>query len=634
MKMGESKDNRWVTLFHQGSCSHAYAYMGAHPHSLNGQEGVRFRTWAPQAKGLWVVGDFNGWDGSANPMSAVTSQGIWECFVPGIKQFDLYKYSILTGDNRTILKADPYGFHTECPPATASRFYNIEGYGWADGDWLSNRKTWNMHSVPINIYEMHLGSWRRDSEGQLLDYRTMVDQLVEYITEMGYTHVELMPVTEFPYEGSWGYQVTGYFAPTARYGKPCDFMYFVDQCHQAGIGVIMDWVPGHFPKDGHGLYEFDGGCCYEYESPCLQEHSQWGTRVFDFSRPEVQSFLMSSALFWVEKYHIDGIRMDAVSSMLYLDYGREEGEWSPNADGGRENPDAIALIRKINSAVLTEHPDVLMIAEEATAWPLVTKPPYTGGLGFNLKWNMGWMNDSLAYFSLDPIYRSYNHDKLTFSLFYAFSENFILPLSHDEVVHGKHSLLDLMPGNYEMKFAGLRAFFGYMISHPGKKLLFMGGEFGQFIEWNYNQQLDWFLLDYESHRKLQHYVKTLNHLYRKEKPLYQVDDSWDGFRWIAHDDNTQNIICYRRIDDNGKEIIVICNFSMVARYGYRVGAPEAGSYKEVLDSDNCEFGGRGEAGTRYLATEAVPMHGCPQSLSLTLPPMSVLYLKKKRTNKK
>ena len=524
------------------------------------------------------------------------------------------------------MKADPYGFHTECPPKTASKYYPLDRYEWGDAEWMSQRARSSPLTEPVNIYEVHAGSWRTYPDGTPFGYRKLAEELSDYVAGMGYTHIELLPISEYPFDGSWGYQATGYFAPTARYGEPDDFKYFVDCCHRKGIGVILDWVGGHFPRDAHGLFEFDGEPLYEYQDMRKGDQPQWGTRVFDFGRNEVQCFLVSNALFWVEEYHIDGIRVDAVASMLYLDYGREPGEWAPNGEGGRENLEAVAFLRKLNSEVLTRHPDVLMIAEESSAWPMVTKPPYIGGLGFSFKWNMGWMNDSLAYIALDPIYRSYHHDKLTFGMFYAFSENFILPISHDEVVHGKCSLVNKMPGDYWKKFAGFRAFLGYMMAHPGKKLNFMGSEFAQFIEWDYKKELDWLLLDYPAHRQAQEYVRCLNHIYRSARPLYEVENSWEGFRWLVVDDSAQNIIAFARFDERGRELVAIINFSPVVREHYRIGMPQEGCYEEILNSDAVEFGGSGVTNPGPLATEPVAMHGCPQSLELTIPPLAAVYL--------
>ena len=625
--MAKSKDNLPLYLFHQGTNYKSYEFLGAHPCKKGRSQGYIFRVWAPNAQEVSVVGDFNGWHPGKHPMERLENSGVWELFIPKLKQYDIYKYCIKTQDGRQLMKADPYAFHAQTPPETASKLYDISGYEWDDGKWREQRKGNNPYRSPMNIYEMHLGSWRRYPDGNPYDYRKVAEELPAYLVEMGFNYVEFMPLMEFPYDGSWGYQVSGYYAPTSRFGTPHDFMYLVDRLHQAGIGVIMDWVPAHFPKDAHGLYEFDGQPLYEYQDVHKREHAHWGTRVFDFGRNEVECFLVSNAMYWIEQYHIDGLRVDAVASMLYLDYGREDWEWLPNINGGKENLEAVAFLQKLNTEVLTAFPSALMIAEESTTWPMVTKPAHVGGLGFNFKWNMGWMNDMLAYTSLDPVYRCYNHDKLTFSFFYAFSENFILPVSHDEVVHGKCSLINKMPGEYAMKFAGMRTFLAYMMAHPGKKLLFMGCEFAQFIEWNYKQQLDWLLLDYEAHRQMQAFVKALNHFYLETPCFWQVDDSWDGFSWIAHDDHAQNIIVFRRMDEKGNEIVVLCNFAPVTRENYRIGVPAATSYDEIFNTDDVRFGGSGVVNKGAIRVKNVADHAYKQSITLTVPPLATIFLK-------
>ena len=614
-------------LFNKGENARAYEYLGAH---FCEDGNVVFRVWAPNAVAVSVVGEFNGWQSGVSPMYMVDDSGVWETVIGGLKVYDTYKYAILTKDGRELFKCDPFAFHSETRPANASKLYDIEGYQWHDSKWLEKRKKTSVYDSPVNIYEVHAGSWKQYDDGNFLSYRAMADELIPYVKDMGYTHIEFMPLSEYPFDGSWGYQVTGYFAPTSRYGTPKDLMYLVDKCHQAGIGVIMDWVPAHFPKDAHGLYEFDGTTCYEYADPRKGEHYDWGTRVFDYGKTQVQSFLMSSAAIWLDKYHFDGLRIDAVASMLYLDYGRNDGQWIANEKGGNENLEAIAFLQKLNESIFRDYHDCMMIAEESTAFPMVSKPVFMGGLGFNFKWNMGWMNDCMRYFSLDGIHRKNNHNCLTFSFFYAFSENFVLPISHDEVVHGKCSLINKMPGTYEEKFAGVRSFLGYMYAHPGKKMLFMGQEFGQFIEWKYDCGLDWLLLDYEAHKKLQDYTRALNEFYAKNAPLWESDFGWEGFNWISSNDNSNSVIAFRRIDKKGKEIIAVSNLTPVFRSGYEIGVPYAGTYEVVFNSDDEAYGGTGKGSTGKIKTNERPMHGHEQSVSLELAGLSTIYLKLSR----
>ncbi|MBR2338789.1 MAG: 1,4-alpha-glucan branching protein GlgB [Clostridia bacterium] len=602
-----------------------YKELGCHPC----ENGYVFRVWAPRARSVSLVGDFNGWNTTALPLSRLGNEGVWQVYTADIAEYDTYKYYVVDENGTGVMKADPYAYHYETRPSTASRVYTLDGYDWHDGAWQKQKENISVYDVPINIYEVHAGSWKQYEDGNPFSYEKLADELIPYVCQMGYTHIELMPIMEYPFDGSWGYQVTGYYAPTSRYGTPKGFMAFVDRCHQAGIGVIMDWVPGHFPKDECGLYRFDGTPCYEYADPRKGEHKEWGTCVFDYGRPEVRSFLISNVLFWLENYHIDGIRVDAVASMLYLDYNRRDGEWIPNQYGGHENLEAVEFLRMLNKAVFADYPHTMMIAEESTAWPLVSRPAEDGGLGFNYKWNMGWMNDMLRYASLDPYFRKDNHNALTFSFFYAFSENFILPVSHDEVVYGKCSLINKMPGTYEEKFAGLRQFMAYMMAHPGKKLTFMGTEFGQFGEWDYHKELDWLLLDYPAHAQLQRYTAALNEFYRRSAPLWENDFSWEGFSWIAHDDAAQSVISFRRISRKGEELVAVCNFTPVQRENYRIGIPQYAVYEEVFTTDAAVFGGGGVS-NGLVKAERVAMHGMDQSVSLTLPPLSVIFLRVKR----
>ncbi len=622
-------DNVPLYFFNKGENARAYEYLGAH---FNTDGSVTFRVWAPHAQAVSVVGDFNGWNSSAAPMLPVDDSEVWETTVKNAKIFDAYKFCIKTQAGREIMKCDPYAFHAETRPDNASKLYELGGYEWQDGEWLAERKKQSVYKSPVNIYEVHAGSWKQYADGNFLSYRALADELVPYVKKMGYTHIEFMPLSEYPFDGSWGYQVTGYFAPTSRYGEPKDLMYLVDKCHQAGIGVIMDWVPAHFPKDAHGLADFDGEPCYEYADPRKGEHYSWGTKVFDYGKNEVRSFLMSSAAIWLDKYHFDGLRIDAVASMLYLDYDRDDGHWIANKNGGNENLEAIEFIQKLNESIFRDFWDCMMIAEESTAFPMVSKPTYMNGLGFNFKWNMGWMNDCLRYFSLDGIHRKNNHNCLTFSFFYAFSENFVLPISHDEVVHGKCSLINKMPGTYEEKFAGVRSFLGYMYAHPGKKLMFMGSEFGQFIEWKYDSGLDWLLLDYEMHQKLQNYTKALNKFYKKNAPLWQIDYGWEGFSWISSDDNQNSVIAFRRIDEKGKEIIAVSNLTPVHRSDYKIGVPVGGTYEVVFNSDAEEFGGTGRGTSGKLKSMPIAMHGFDNCLSLELAGLSTVYIKLNRKN--
>jgi 1,4-alpha-glucan branching enzyme len=618
-----------IYLLKQGSHTRLYDKFGAHPTTYEGVAGAYFAVWAPNAEHVAVIGDFNAWDPAAHRLQPNGNEpGIWEGFVPGPNVGSHYKFRVVSRFNDFHFdKADPYGFYFEAPGGTASIAWSLD-YEWGDTSWMRGRDERNRHDAPMTIYEMHLGSWRRVAEegDRPLTYRQLAQQLPDYLSEMGYTHVELMPVTEHPFYGSWGYQTTGYFAPTSRYGTPQDFMYLVDRLHQRGIAVILDWVPSHFPSDGHGLAYFDGTHLYEHADPRQGFHPEWHTYIFNYGRVEVRSFLLSSAAFWLNVYHIDGLRVDGVASMLYLDYARKQGEWIPNRYGGKENLEAIAFVQDLNRAVYHEQPGIQTIAEESTAWPMVSRPVHLGGLGFGMKWNMGWMHDTLSYFAKDPVFRKYHHNQLTFSIVYAFSENFVLPLSHDEVVYGKGSLFGKMPGDDWRKFANLRLLLGYLYGHPGKKLLFMGGEFGQRREWNHDASLDWHLLHDPRHAGVQQWVRDLNRLYRAEPALYRRDDEPDGFQWVDCCDWEQSVVGFLR-RDGADEILVACNFTPVPRPNYRIGVPRPGLWRELLNSDAAEYGGAGFGNFGGVEATPIPMHGHYHSLSLTLPPLGVVFLK-------
>lgn len=613
-------------LFHKGENYRTYQFLGCHRYMENGISGFLFRVWAPHAKSVRVIGTFSKWDVSCSPLmqKMKNSDSVWECLVQNVQIYDLYQYYIERPDGSCVYKSDPYAYHMETRDGTASKVYDLSGFKWTDGRFRSSTARRNLVRRPVNIYELHMGSWRTGEGGRALSYTELADQLLPYIKEMGYTHIELMPIAEYPFDPSWGYQVTGYYAPTSRYGTPHDLMAFVNRCHQEGVGVILDWVAAHFPKNENGLCEFDGGFCYEYHDVLKREHPEWGTRIFDFGRNEVRCFLISNLIYWLEQYHIDGIRVDAVAAMLYLDYEKKDGAWRPNIHGGNINLEAVEFLKQANRAAIQQNPHVLMIAEESTAFPMVSKPSEEGGLGFQFKWNMGWMNDLLAYMSTDPFFRKEIHHKLTFSLTYAFAENYILPLSHDEVVHEKRSLIEKMPGGYDQKFDNLRAFYGFMMAHPGKKMQFMGNEFAQFAEWDYAKQLDWMLLDYPKHQQMQRYVKDLNHFYLNAKAFWQQESSWKGFEWLSLDDVLHNVISFMRWDCKGKGIMVVCNFCPVLRENYRIGVPYEGRYTAVFSSDESKYGGWGTTLPPVLS-EAVPMHGRVNSIAMRLPPMSVVY---------
>lgn len=611
----------FLDAYHNGSAIRAYQFLGCHPETRDGTEGFVFRVWAPNAQSVSVVGDFNFWNTGNLPMVKI-SRGVWEAWSPNPKQGSAYKYLVRHWNGQCVYKADPVGFRTCRAPDTSSVISTYDGFAWHDRAWFAQSARRRPLEAPMNIYELHLGSWRRKEDGSLYSYRELAPVLAEYVKNMGYTHVEFMPLCEYPYDPSWGYQVTGYYAPTSRYGSPAELMTLVDILHQAGIGVILDWVPAFFPKDEYGLYLFDGTCTYELSDPDMNESPEWKTRLFDYGKPEVRSFLISNAVYWLEVFHFDGLRVDAVSSMLYLDFNRPN--YKPNRYGGKENLEAIDFLRQLNRACFSVRKGVIMAAEDSTTFPRVTKPDFDGGLGFLLKWNMGWMNDTLTYFREDPLYRKFRHDKLTFSLSYAFSENYILPLSHDEVAHGKGSLIGRMPGDYTWKFANLRLLRGYQMAHPGKKLCFMGGEFGQFVEWNAQKSLDWMLLGFEMHLKLQAFTRDLNRFYLAHDQLWADDGSWDGFQWIQPDDGDNSIIAFRRIDRKKRELLVICNFTPVLREKYRLGVPKPGMYTPVFCSDEAKYGGTGTLSAR-TASEAVPFREYADSALFRVPPISITF---------
>ncbi|MCD8214735.1 MAG: 1,4-alpha-glucan branching protein GlgB [Clostridiales bacterium] len=617
-------------LFAQGNHYEIYKKLGANAATVDGVEGVVFGVWAPNAKRVSVIGDFNDWDARRNQMRELYSEGVWEIFIPGLKNFDRYKYEIKTPEGTTLQKQDPYGVMCELRPSTSSLVFNIYNYQWQDGEYMENIKTAEKYDRPMNIYEVHMGSWKRpeDDPERFLSYVELKDMLIPYVVEMGYTHIELLPIEEHPFDGSWGYQVTGYYAPTSRYGTPNEFKEFVDAAHRAGIGVILDWVPAHFPKDAHGLARFDGSCLYEHANPMQGEHPEWGTLIFNYGRCEVKNFLISNALYWVEQYHIDGLRVDAVSSMLYLDYAKSAGQWVPNKYGGRENLEAIEFIKHMNSVMKGYHPNVYMIAEESTSYEGITKDLDNGGLGFSLKWNMGWMNDFLEYVKKEPIYRRYHHNNLTFGMMYAYSERFVLVLSHDEVVHGKQSMLDKQPGDLWQKFAGLRVSYGYQSTFPGKNLVFMGGEFGQFIEWDEKRPLDWFLLEYPHHSTMLNYVKDLNNLYLKEEALWVKDFSWEGFEWVDANDCCRSIYSFiRKGNSKAENILVVCNFTPSTYFDYKTAVPFAGKWQEIFNSDKAEYGGSGVTNPEAVQSQPDNILGKENSISFKLAPLAIHMFK-------
>jgi len=617
-------------LFHEGTLHRSYLTFGAHLAEIGGRTGVRFAVWAPRASRVSVVGDFNGWNPEAHPLEKAT-QGVWTSFVPGLGEGTVYKYAVRTPDGEWKYKADPYAFYAEVRPKSASIVADLSGFEWTDAAYRRKKRESSPYESPMNIYEVHLGTWKTKPDGTPLTYEELADELVDYVADLGYTHIELLPLMEHPYDRSWGYQPTGFYAVTSRFGTPKQFMAFVDRCHSRGIGVIMDWVPGHFGKDDHGLRRFDGTPTFEPEDERLAEKLEWGTLSFDFAKPEVRSFLISNAIFWMDLYHIDGLRVDAVASILYLNFGKPEDRHIYNRYGGQENLEAIDFLKALNTAVFQQYPQALMMAEDSTAWPLVTAPVHEGGLGFNYKWNMGWMNDMLKYMEKDPIHRKYHHDLLTFSFFYAFSENYVLPFSHDEVVHGKKSLLDKMPGDYWQKFANLRLLLAYMIAHPGKKLLFMGCELGMFSEWKDLEQVDWHLLDYPMHAATHRFVRELNAFYKKQPSLWERDRSMEGFEWISPHDREQSVVSFvRRGRDPAETLIVVCNFTPVVRSDYRIGVPEEGVYRETFNTDAAKYGGSGVGNGRVRA-ERVPWHDRPYSASVTLPPLGAVMFKKIQT---